>query len=53
MSYQYQQEIQELIPHAEQIKFLMTKDKPLMIQYIICIIAAKNNHRYTDKIKLR
>ena len=53
MSYQYQQAIQELLPPAEQIKFLMVKDKPLMIQFGLCIQAVKNNPRYNDKVKYR
>jgi len=53
MSYQYQQAIQELLPPAEQIKYLMAKDKPLMIQFSMCIQAVKNNPRYNDKVKYR
>lgn len=53
MSYQYQQAIQELLPPAEQIKYLMAKDKPLMIQFSLCIQAVKNNPRYNDKVKYR
>jgi len=53
MSYQYQQAIQELLPPAEQIKYLMAKDKPLMVQFGICIQAVKNNPRYNDKVKYR
>ena len=53
MSYQYQQAVQQLLPPAEQIKFLMAKDKPLMIQFSICIQEVKNNPRYNDKVKYR
>ena len=53
MSYQYQQAVQQLLPPAEQIKFLMAKDKPLMIQFGICIQAVKNNPKYNDKVKYR
>ena len=53
MSYQYQQAVQELLPPAEQIKYLMAKDKPLMIQFSLCIQAVKNNPRYNDKVKYR
>ena len=47
MSYQYQQAVQELLPPAEQIKYLMAKDKPLMNQFSLCIQAVKNNPRYS------
>ena len=50
MSYQYQQAVKELLPPPEQIKYLMEKDKPLMVQFGICIQAVKNNPRYNDKI---